>query len=187
MSGKTLDVNAWIDAALTAILEDGLSAVAVEPLARALGVTKGSFYWHFRDRDALLGAMVDRWAERTETLIDGVTSVAAPADRIAALIDAVHGSPEGVKSMRAMSALASHGKLGKRVKEIATRRHRFLARSFRDLGLGASRSEAAARLVHAATVGVGDLEALGVGPATAAERRAYVAALVAFVRSAKRQ
>jgi len=44
----------WVEAARSAMVEGGIDAVAVEPLARRLGVTKGSFYWHFKDRRALL-------------------------------------------------------------------------------------------------------------------------------------
>ena len=47
---KTLTAEDWARAALEAIAEDGVTAVAVEPLARSLGVTKGSFYWHFANR-----------------------------------------------------------------------------------------------------------------------------------------
>jgi AcrR family transcriptional regulator len=53
--------TAWIDAGLRALSAGGPDAVRVEPLARELGVTKGSFYWHFGDRDGLLDAMLDTW------------------------------------------------------------------------------------------------------------------------------
>jgi AcrR family transcriptional regulator len=53
----------WIRAALEALAEHGAEAVAVEPLARKLKVTKGSFYWHFRDRSELLSATLDAWEE----------------------------------------------------------------------------------------------------------------------------
>src|SRR5262245_5024378 len=59
----------WIDAGLEALATGGPDAVRVEPLAQALGVTKGSFYWHFDDRGALLEALRDAW-ERT--LVDEV-------------------------------------------------------------------------------------------------------------------
>lgn len=54
--------EAWIDAAVAALGERGVEAVRVEPLARRLGVTKGSFYWHFTDRAELLGAVLERWS-----------------------------------------------------------------------------------------------------------------------------
>lgn len=56
-----LSAEDWAQAALDLIAEQGVGAVAVEPLARRLGVTKGSFYWHFPSRDALLQAALERW------------------------------------------------------------------------------------------------------------------------------
>src|SRR5215207_3899623 len=51
----------WIDEGLRALAAGGPDAVRIEPLARALGVTKGGFYWHFEDRGALLAEMLDTW------------------------------------------------------------------------------------------------------------------------------
>jgi AcrR family transcriptional regulator len=53
--------SSWIDAGLRALAAGGPDAVRIEPLARALGVTKGGFYWHFDDRRALLEEMLDTW------------------------------------------------------------------------------------------------------------------------------
>jgi AcrR family transcriptional regulator len=53
--------GAWIDAALRAVADGGPDAVRVEALASSLGVSKGGFYWHFNDRQALLGEMLDSW------------------------------------------------------------------------------------------------------------------------------
>ncbi len=58
-----LDARAWIDAALEALGAEGPAAVRVEALAKRLAVTKGSFYWHFRDREDLLVRALDAWAE----------------------------------------------------------------------------------------------------------------------------
>ncbi|MCW2784235.1 MAG: pSRTUE45c [Marmoricola sp.] len=55
--------SAWIDAALKALAVGGPEAVRVEALATDLGVTKGGFYWHFADRPALLGEMLDVWEQ----------------------------------------------------------------------------------------------------------------------------
>ena len=58
-----LSADDWSAAALQQIGEQGVPALAVEPLARRLGVTKGSFYWHFPTRDALLQAALDVLAQ----------------------------------------------------------------------------------------------------------------------------
>lgn len=51
----------WVDQGLRALADGGVSAVRVEALARALGVTKGGFYGYFADRGALLTEMLDTW------------------------------------------------------------------------------------------------------------------------------
>src|SRR5438270_3616032 len=53
--------SSWIDEGLRALAEGGPDAVRIEPLAQALGVTKGGFYWHFDDRRALLEEILDMW------------------------------------------------------------------------------------------------------------------------------
>jgi AcrR family transcriptional regulator len=71
--------RAWIDAALQALAEGGPDAVRVEALARRLGVSKGGFYWHFKDRRALLDEMLDNWEKAVvEDVIAQVES--EPAD-----------------------------------------------------------------------------------------------------------
>jgi len=55
---------AWIEAALEALASGGPEAIRVEALAAQLGVTKGGFYWHFKDRAALLAEMLDSWEKR---------------------------------------------------------------------------------------------------------------------------
>jgi AcrR family transcriptional regulator len=53
--------GSWIDEGLRALAAGGPDAVRIELLARALGVTRGGFYWHFEDRQALLDEMLDTW------------------------------------------------------------------------------------------------------------------------------
>ncbi|NIJ37716.1 AcrR family transcriptional regulator [Sphingopyxis panaciterrae] len=54
----------WIEAALDVLSEHGIDRVSVEPIAKRLGVTKGSFYWHFKDRDDFLEAILGHWRRR---------------------------------------------------------------------------------------------------------------------------
>lgn len=53
--------GSWIEAGLRALATGGPDAVRIEPMAQALGVTRGGFYWHFDDRGALLEEMLDTW------------------------------------------------------------------------------------------------------------------------------
>jgi AcrR family transcriptional regulator len=55
----------WIEQGLRALAAGGPDAVRIEPLAQALGVTRGGFYWHFKDRRALLEEMLDTWERAT--------------------------------------------------------------------------------------------------------------------------
>jgi AcrR family transcriptional regulator len=67
--------SSWIDEGLRALAAGGPDAVRIEPLARALGVTKGGFYWHFEDRRALLEEMLDAWEQTTvDEVIERVES-----------------------------------------------------------------------------------------------------------------
>ena len=56
--------KAWLEAAYQLLTESGVEAVKVMPLAKKLGVSRTGFYWHFKDRDALLEAMIYRWEEK---------------------------------------------------------------------------------------------------------------------------
>jgi AcrR family transcriptional regulator len=67
--------SAWIDAGLRAFAGGGPDAVRIEPLAQELGVTRGGFYWHFEDRNALLEAILDTWERRsTDEVLERVES-----------------------------------------------------------------------------------------------------------------
>lgn len=62
----------WLKAARLALLHKGPDGVRVEPLAKELGVTKGSFYWHFKDRNDLLEALLKEWDEETDVLLENL-------------------------------------------------------------------------------------------------------------------
>jgi AcrR family transcriptional regulator len=67
--------SSWIEEGLRALAAGGPDAVRIEPLAKALGVTKGGFYWHFDDRRALLEEMLDTWErEGVDEVIERVES-----------------------------------------------------------------------------------------------------------------
>lgn len=76
----------WVEAALALLVADGIEAVQITVLARTLNVTRGSFYWHFDSREALMAALLDEWRARntgvmveaiagTDTLEDGILTL----------------------------------------------------------------------------------------------------------------
>lgn len=81
---SSLDREAWIEFAMGVLAEEGLEGLRVEVLARRLNVTKGSFYWHFRDRQALLNAVATRWRDDRIGEVDEQTAI--PPDQAMPLI-----------------------------------------------------------------------------------------------------
>lgn len=71
----------WLEAAYDLLVEGGVDAVKVMPLAERLGLSRTSFYWHFPDREALLAGLVDRW--RTKNTANLIARCDAPAATIA--------------------------------------------------------------------------------------------------------
>lgn len=61
--------SSWISAGLQSLTSGGVEAVRIEALALALGVTRGGFYWHFADRQALLEEMLDAWEQDVTTAV----------------------------------------------------------------------------------------------------------------------
>ena len=76
----------WLDQALAVLVEEGVEAVQVTRLARALQVTRGSFYWHFRDRGDLLEALIEEWRHRnTGVMLTALSGAESLSDGILAL------------------------------------------------------------------------------------------------------
>jgi AcrR family transcriptional regulator len=68
---SALTPEVWIDSALQMLVDGGIDLVRVDVVAKKLDVTRGSFYWHFRDRDDLLARMLESWRNAaTEQIIE---------------------------------------------------------------------------------------------------------------------
>ncbi len=104
-----LDAAAWIAAAFDALAAGGIDAVRVEPLAKALDITKGSFYWHFADRRALLDAMLAAWMDgRIAAIREQSSARGAPEAVLRSLADLYtrHANVRGLSIELAIRALA---------------------------------------------------------------------------------
>lgn len=85
--GSRLSAEDWTAKALEILMAEGVGAIKINRLCQDLGVTKGSFYWHFADLDALLAAIADRWCATTRAALSDLESLhrLPPLERIRAM------------------------------------------------------------------------------------------------------
>ncbi|WP_433253687.1 TetR/AcrR family transcriptional regulator [Streptosporangium sp. CA-135522] len=124
----------WARAALDALTEGGLGAIAVEPVAVRLGTTKGSFYWHFANRQALVEAALVLWEADTEETIAGLLEIADPAPRMRRLLEAAFGdSADSAVAFRLISA-ADDPLAAEVARRVSARRLEFMRATLEELG-----------------------------------------------------
>ncbi|WP_298610014.1 TetR/AcrR family transcriptional regulator [uncultured Thiothrix sp.] len=83
-----LERQDWIRAAYTVFIQEGVERVRVLTLAEKLGITRGSFYWHFKNRDELLQALIEVWQQKnTGELLAACASSNDFTDRMLAIAD----------------------------------------------------------------------------------------------------
>ena len=148
-----LDAQAWIAGALEALATSGIDAVRVEPLAKTLAVTKGSFYWHFADRRALIDAMLSQWsAGRIVAIHEQTAQTTDPALALRKLIDLYtrRSNAHGLSIELAIRALARNDAgAASAVQAVDAERLRHVASLFARLGYGPREAEARAVMVYA--------------------------------------
>ena len=126
--------------------------MAIEPLARRLGVTKGSFYWHFADRDALWSALLDTYErEGTEVLIAEIACM-DPRSRLIAIFAAAW---ERIDHLRAQRALFASARPDARetVARVHDRRRRYMEDAYLELGFTPIHARNQAAAAYASYVG----------------------------------
>ena len=127
----------WARAALAAIARGWIAAVAVESVAADLGATKGSFYWHFKNRDALVRAALDLWEEReTERVIEELECEPDPTERLRRLLEGSFerstSDPDRVEV--ALLANPGHPVATAAVRRVADRRITYIAEQLEKMG-----------------------------------------------------
>ena len=161
-----LDTAAWIEAALGALADGGLEAVRVEPLAKALAVTKGSFYWHFADRRALIDAMLTSWSDGRIAAIRQQSGGAGTPDmrlRHLAELYTRHANMRGLAIELSIRALArSDARAADAVRAVDSERLKQVAQLFGALGWTPSDAQARAVLFYSYLFGESLLDAKAV-------------------------
>lgn len=151
-----LGPSAWLEVAWEALARGGIESVRVEPLATRLGVTKGSFYWHFRDRAALLDALLDDWETRATLgvirLVDA--SSVAPRSRLAELLRVTTRAPEAPDAEHAIRAWgALDSSVRARLTRIDERRERYVEDLLVAAGVARPAAAHRARALYLALIG----------------------------------
>jgi len=149
-----LTAEDWENGALDMIAEEGVGALAVEALARRLGVTKGSFYWHFRTREALLKAALARWEARDDhDLQNHIASIEEPRERLRELFHWVGREARPHRIYAAFLQALDLPPVTQVMSRVAQRRMEFLHQAYRQAGMSKVEALHRARLAYAAYVG----------------------------------
>lgn len=176
-----LSAEDWEDAALNLISEQGVGALAVEALARQLGVTKGSFYWHFRTREALLQAALERWEQYGEReIISQIEAIPDPRERLPELFRRVAHELQPHRVYAALLKALDHPLVVPVMARVSKRRTEFLHTAYSEAGLETDEALNRARLTYAAYVGFLQLNfTLGLPRLSHEEFDAYVEHMIA--------
>ena len=154
IKASPLHPNNWILAGFLRLSAEGVDAVRVEVLARDLAVSKGSFYWHFHDREDLLTKMLSRWEEdETEWLEQVTANSGSVAGRWARFVERSSNLELGRLEVAIRAwARRDHG-VAARVSTIEKKKSRFIADILRDTGFASDAAEYWSEIVLLACLG----------------------------------
>lgn len=146
-----LTADDWVEAGIRRLIRVGIQGVEVLDLARDLGVTKGSFYWHFRQRSDLLRAILRRWRRVTVTFNEALNTEEKDASlrlrRLFHLPEETKNAAGLVEFERAVRSWSRHSpRVGVAVAEVDRLRHKMYVRLFRELGAIGGRADALSRI-----------------------------------------
>ncbi len=148
-----LNAADWEAGALDLIAEQGVAALAIEPLARKLNVTKGSFYWHFATREALLKAALQRWETHVDDGLEQIETIADPRDRLRELFRRTAREAKTHVIYSALLRALDQPSVQPVMERVSQRRLDFLKRAYREVGIPPANALHRAHLTYAAYVG----------------------------------
>ena len=153
-SRSRLTAADWEQQALEMIAEQGVRALAVEPLARRMGITKGSFYWHFSNREALLDQALASWEKHdARNLNASLGAIEDPRDRLKSFFRRVGRERLTHAVFSALCTATDHPQVEPVLERVANRRMQHIARAFEELGMPAEEADHRARLTYSVYLG----------------------------------
>ena len=167
-----LNVDDWVTAALELLAEGGVAAVKIDKLCARLGVTKGSFYWHFDDFESFLSAVAERWGEDRDAIRGEFAKLAdlPPRERISAMIELLFDPREWPLDR----AVREWARTDMKVRDRVARSDRWVAVQVRKalLEMGFPKDEAEIRAMGLFYAGVGLIHAPSDSPRGGPRERA---------------
>jgi AcrR family transcriptional regulator len=157
-SRRSMTAADWARAGFEAFNDGGLDAVAVERVAKRLGATKGSFYWHFKDRESLVRAVLDLWRADTEEIIDQVGVIDDPRERLRRLFELVTSQLPTDRSEIDLLARGDQPVVAEALQHVSQRRITFMATALREAGHSPSAAGDAAVQAYALWIGLLQLQ-----------------------------
>lgn len=153
---QRLGKSDWTDAAISTLLYEGIDAVQITRLAKTLGVSRGSFYWHFDDRQALLNAMVCVWQDRnSNSVMQAVSEASSLSEGVLGFfslwVDGKRFSPNLEQSVRDWARLDDT--IMSAVHEEDAARISHLARLFEQFNYTSDEASVRARVLYFAQIG----------------------------------
>jgi AcrR family transcriptional regulator len=148
-----LSARDWLDQGLKVLATRGFTALKAEPLAKVLGVSRGSFYWHFADVDAFHAAILKHWREvAAERIIANLEATSSSENPVALLLRQAFGS--GLALEKAVRTWAAHDPVARNaVQAIDQRRLSYVENLLRTSGLSPDSARARAQIIYWAFVG----------------------------------
>ena len=169
-----LSAQDWLDLGLKTLAESGFTALKAEPLAKAMGVSRGSFYWHFADIGVYHAAILKHWRDvATEQVIANLEEVSKDRDALALLLRrAFSSTPALENAVRTWATVDPAARDA--VQAIDQRRLGYIVTLFRQTGLSVDVARARAQILYWAFLGF----ALSDKPLPPARRSAVLEELI---------
>ena len=178
---STLSAGDWEQQALVMIAEKGIRAVAIESLAKHMGVTKGSFYWHFPNRDALLEQSLLRWEKHdAENLKKSLGAISDPRERLRSFFRRTGRESLTHNVYSSLCTAADHPKVEPFLERVAERRMKHIESAFEEIGFDADEASHRARLTYSTYLGFLQLQRQHQAPKLSSEEfEAYMTHVIA--------
>jgi AcrR family transcriptional regulator len=128
--------EAWLRAAMEVLAREGQAKLRIDKLAGELGVTKGSFYHHFKDRDDFVHGLLDYWARTyTDQIIEEVSALKGPAeDRLLQVMQGIERQGLDRYDIAFRSWAAQEPSVAKGIRKVDLKRYKFIHSLFAEMG-----------------------------------------------------